>query len=134
MPPGLTHQNKHNNKNRNKPSKELILAENGEKYGRINKPLGDCRFEITLSNGEIIIGILRGAISRKTRIAKDNLVLVQQDISTTSKKKYFIIHKYLPQDEKRLDNLKELCDTKSTDVILGDDEDDDTIDINIDEI
>jgi len=103
-----THVKKHQ---QTKGLKELIIKEKGQEYAEVTTPLGDCRFECVLLNGEVIKASITGRLIRgphKQTIKKEDFVLVEKDISTTETKKYFIVHKYTPVDKTKLAKLGEL--------------------------
>ena len=101
-----THQKKHIKRRYNTP-KELLLScpEDGELYGQINSAKGDAIFEVKLiENNLLVIAKARGALIKgpnKKHLNKNDYVLLQKDLSSNDDK-YFIIHKYLPDDIKKL--------------------------------
>ncbi len=111
-----THQKKHNKNTSG--SNELVFRseENGEEYAVINASKGDARFEITFcANSVVAIAKARGAIisgPKKKRLDRGDMVLIQADNSTSKGDKYFIIHKYSPDDVKRLRKAGELAQIK----------------------
>jgi translation initiation factor IF-1 len=109
-----THQKKHVQSKGT--TKELVLRDEkaGESYGEVLNPVGDCRFECILLNGEKVIATLRGALVRgpkKQFIKKEDFVLLQ---ITEDKKTYYIIHKYSPEDKKKLARQGELNTISNT--------------------
>ncbi len=112
-----THQKKHNKNTSG--SRELVYRnqDGGEEYAVINAAKGDARFEVTIySNNVVTVAKARGAIisgPKKQRIDRGDMVLIQEDGSTSKdEKKYFIIHKYSPDDVKRLRKAGELAQIK----------------------
>jgi translation initiation factor IF-1 len=115
---GHTHKTKHIKKKI--VFNELHYSTENELYGTINCDLGNATFEVTIHNTNKIIqakacgAIIKGP--KKQRLNKGDMILVQLDTSTTSKEKYFIIHKYSPDDVKNLrlqghlTQIKEICD------------------------
>ncbi len=105
-----THQKKHNK--RVGHTKELQLKQQDEVYGEIINEKGDLRFEVKLIiNNALTIAKARRAIAfgpNKTRICKGDTVLLQLDDSTTSKDRYYIIHKYTSDETKQLKKMGEL--------------------------
>ena len=122
-----THTKKH--VKRNFKSTELIYrSENDcEEYARITDLAGDYRFRVTIiSNNVTTLAKARGALisgPKKQRLERGNLVLIQMDDSTTNKEKYFIIHKYTPEDEKKLSKAGQLVQ------IVKNDENDELINV-----
>lgn len=111
-----THQKKHN-KNTSGSNELVFRSEaNGEEYAVINASKGDARFEITIyANNVVAIAKARGAIisgPKKKRLDRGDMVLIQADNSTSKGDKYFIIHKYSPDDVKRLRKAGELAQIK----------------------
>ncbi len=105
-----THQKKHM---QSRGTKELIFREEkeGEEYGEVLKATGDCRFECTLLNGEKVTAKLAGALikgPKKQRVVEKDFVLLQLSGATTEKNTYYIIHKYSPDDKKKLAKNGEL--------------------------
>jgi translation initiation factor IF-1 len=103
-----THVKKHQ---QTKGLKELIIKGKGQEYAEVTEPLGDCRFKCVLLNREEIKAIITGRLIKgphKQTIKKGDFVLVEIDSSTTETKKYFIIHKYTPDDKKQLAKMGEL--------------------------
>jgi initiation factor 1A len=105
-----THQKKHTK--RTGHTKELQLKQEGEEYGEIMNEKGDLRFEVKLIiNNSLTIAKARRAIAfgpNKTRITKGDTVLLQLDDSTSSKDRYYIIHKYTQDETKQLKKMGEL--------------------------
>jgi translation initiation factor IF-1 len=106
-----THQKKHIK--RVSGPKELQVKQNEfEQYGEIVSEKGDLRFEVKLIKTNVLaLAKARQAIAKgpkKTRIVKGDIVLLQQDEATTGRDKYFIIHKYSPDDIKQLRKAGEL--------------------------
>ena len=83
----------------------------GEFYAEVLKPLGDGQMRVQILNGSEDTAKLKGSM-RKGRgfdkVESSNLVLVQLDGCTTTKDKYFIIHKYSDSEKKQLEKLNEL--------------------------
>ena len=106
-----THMKKHIK--RTPGNKELQVKQgDNELYGEIISEKGDLRFEVKLiKNSAIGIAKARRAITNgpnKTRIVKNDIVLLQLDECTTGRDKYFIIHKYSAEDIKQLRKAGEL--------------------------
>ena len=126
----LTHQKKHI-KRKNNDFILKIESENQE-YAEVIAAKGLSRFDVRIiKNNEIINAKLRGTLSHgpgKQRIDKNNYVLIHLDKSTTDCNKYYIIHKYSPEDVKKLHKMGELAQIKSNDNC---DEDDDFFETDI---
>jgi hypothetical protein len=120
-----THQKKHVQKS--KFNKELRFKQNDEEYGTIIGEKGDARFECKLLDGSIVIAKAKGSLSRgpkKERLLMDDFVLLQLD-SCTSTKKYYLVHKYSPEDKKKLNKMNKLTqfteEKVEEDVVFADD-------------
>jgi translation initiation factor IF-1 len=99
-----THQKKHM---QIRGTKELIFCDEkaGEKYAEVLKSVGECRFECKFLNDEKTNAKLAGNLikgPKKQRIVPGDCVLLKLDESTTGKDNYYIIHKYSPDDKKKL--------------------------------
>jgi hypothetical protein len=105
---GKTHMKKHNKNHTGSSSKELLFANDTEKYGEIVAPLGNCRFDVKLiSTGETFNCPLRGKRKSgrgKQLIGKEDIVLLIPDVSSG----YIIDSKYSPADVLRLRKAGEL--------------------------
>jgi hypothetical protein len=112
---GHTHQSKNK---KFTGSYELQYRKEGEEYATINGDKGCARFEVTLyTTSQVTIAKARGAIihgPKKQRLSKGDMVLLQHDDCTTSSEKYYILHKYSPDDVKRLHKAGELIQIKET--------------------
>jgi hypothetical protein len=119
----LTHQKKHI-KRKNNDFILKIESENQE-YAEVIAAKGGSRFDVrVIKNNEIINAKLRGTLSHgpgKQRIDKNNYVLIHLDKSTTDGNKYYIIHKYSPEDVKKLHKMGQLAQIKSNDTCDDDD-------------
>ncbi len=113
-----THQKKHI---KNTGSQELIYRseKDGEHYAYVGNPKGSARFEVTIHSTNVqAIAKARGTLTKgphKKRIEKGNLVLVQEDGSSTAEDKFYIIHVYSADDIKRLRKAGELAQIKEAD-------------------
>lgn len=116
-----THQKKHVQK-RGAITKELITREDTlyEKYAEITRPTGDCKFDCRLLDGSITNATLVGRLvkgPKKQRINIGDFVLIQALECHTEKEKYYIIHKYTPEEKKKLIKNGELAQVKTTEDI-----------------
>jgi initiation factor 1A len=129
---GHTHKQKHK-KNTLINLKELQYKQKGEEYAIVNSDKGSSRFEVTIyTTNQIVLAKARGSICkgpRKQRIDKGDFILIVQDDNTSSGDKYYIIHKYSPDDVKRLKKAGELIqyresnnDDKKADAFIFDNE------------
>lgn len=111
---GHTHKSKHNKNTGG--SKDLQYRQEGEEYATVNGDKGTARFEVTLhTTNQVVMAKARGSICKgpkRQRLEKGDLVLLQQDDSTSTGDKYYIIHKYSPDDVKRLRKAGELVQVK----------------------
>jgi translation initiation factor IF-1 len=106
-----THQKKHVQKSKFNKELRFRQEKEGEEYGTIIGEKGDARFECKLLDGSIVIAKAKGTLSRgpkKERLVLDDFVLLQLD-SCTSTKKYYLVHKYSPDDKKSLKKMGELA-------------------------
>ncbi len=110
---GHTHQSKHKKKT---GSKEVPIRQSGEEYATINCSKGNAQFDVTLNaTNQSVIAKARGTLisgPKKQRLDKGDIVLLQQDECTSSGNKYYIIHKYTPEDIKGLRKAGELTQIK----------------------
>lgn len=108
MAVGDTHQKKHN-KNRG-VIKELIKSktESDEKYGEVIRVSGNYRFDCKFLDNSTTNAVLTGRLIKgphKQRISVGDFVLLQSSIESN---KYFITHKFSPDDKKKLAKNGEL--------------------------
>lgn len=112
-----THQKKHVQK-RCAITKELITRDEnlGEKYAEVVRPSGDCRFVCRLLDNSTTNAVLIGRLvkgPKKQRINIGDFVLIQALECHTEKEKYYIIHKYTPEEKKKLTKNGELAQVKT---------------------
>jgi hypothetical protein len=106
-----THQKKHIKQSKFKKELRFRNEHDDEEYATIISEKGDARFECRLLDGSIAIAKAKGSLSRgpkKERLLIDDFVLLQLD-ECTSVKKYYLIHKYSPEDKKSLKKMGELA-------------------------
>ncbi len=106
-------KNKKSNFKSSKKSNQLRLRnlDEGEQYAEALKAQGDGQFLVQILNGPEEIAKLKGSMRKGKNFDKVNvgdMVLVQLDPTTTGKDKYYIIHKYSPDEKKQLEKLGEL--------------------------
>jgi translation initiation factor IF-1 len=117
---------KKHNKRTGFKSQELEFADKsqGEDYGEVIAPKGNCRFDVKLfSTGEIVNVPIRGKLTHgktKQRIAPGDIVLLLPDISNP----YIITYKYSDDNVKKLRSRGELSQvvvssTNTTTVAFG---------------
>lgn len=136
-----THQKKHNKSS----NKELIIcnSKKNEYYGQILSNKGDTRFETRLIiNNMTVLSKVVGRLIKgpnKQRINISDFVLLQQYDNSD---KYYIIHKYTPDDVKKLKKINELVmyenddkskDADEIDVMFDNFNDDDILHIEVNE-
>lgn len=135
-----THQKKHIQKTKFRNELRFRNTNDGEEYGTIISEKGDARFECKLLDGTIVIAKAKGTLSRgpkKERLVIDDFILVQKD-TCTSQKKYYLVHKYTPEDKKNLKKMGELAqftaeNEKQEDVVFETDVKDKLDDVVIDD-
>jgi len=115
-----THQSKHKQRN-GTDTKELRIKSDSERYAEVVRATGVCRFECRFLDNSTTIAILKGSLKKgphKQRITSGDFVLLQ-DINEchTEKDKYYIIHKYSPDEKKKLTKNGELTQIKTSEDI-----------------
>jgi initiation factor 1A len=104
-------------KKKNNTKKDIIFRseKEDEHYAIVGNAKGDARFEVSLIENNILtIAKIRGTLSKgphKQRISKDDVVIVQGNPGSTQDK-YYIIHKYSPDDVRKLRKAGELAQIK----------------------
>ena len=114
-----THQKKHN---QNRGIAQLIFKEKNEQYAEVIKPIGDSRFEVQLQTGDKVIAKLTGRLIKgpnKQRVMPSDFVLIDKNCDNTESDKYYIIHKYSPEDKKKLIKNGELVQIKTEQIDTG---------------
>ena len=110
------------NRGTNRSSSELRLRDPdaNESYAEVISALGFSSFSVQILNGTQETAKLKGSMTRGRgfeKVNKNDWVLVFKDPSTTSKEKYYIIHKYSDNEKKNLEKLGELksvCEVEET--------------------
>jgi len=136
---GKGHKKCKNNINR-EYNKILEVKEEGEAYGIVNKILGGGRMAISYYDEEAkniisVLGIVRGAIKKRTRFTLGCLILVS--IRDFQKDKADIIYKYSINDVNQLKKRGEIPSLLLGDVVnsletiefINEDEDEDVLEI-----
>ena len=93
--------------------RDFILKEKGQEYAKINKILGNGRFELNCNDGTQRLGHLRGKMKKRQWINKDDTVLV--GLRDYQDNKADIIHKYTPEEVNKLTSLKEIVNEQVKD-------------------
>lgn len=112
-----THMKKHNKRTGFK-SQELEFADKsqGEDYGEVIAPKGNCRFDVKLFSTKETVNVpIRGKLTHgktKQRIAPGDIVLLLPDISNP----YIIACKYTPENVKKLQSRGELSQAVTTSI------------------
>jgi translation initiation factor 1A len=89
----------------------FITKTDGQEYAYVLKPVGDGKFKVLCYDNVERLGVIRGAMKnrrRKVWIAeKDHVLISFRDFSD---KKCDIIHKYTPEDVRKLKKMGHLPD------------------------
>jgi initiation factor 1A len=92
--------------------RELIIKEDLEEYAKIDKPLGDGRFNVLLCTGETVISVLAKRFRRKRCKGSEKVTITPGDIVLVSFRSYEnksdIIHKYDKNEIEKLVKLYEI--------------------------
>lgn len=93
---GSKHKKMKNNSNNDEISKDdLILKEEGQNYGKVEKLLGNCRMSILSTDNTTKIGLVRGSMRKKQWInVGDIIIYSDRDFESD---KVDIIHVYKPR-------------------------------------
>lgn len=116
--------------------RQLAFAENGQKYARVTKMLGECRLVAVTDVGEEIRCKIRGNMRRRVYVNPGDWVLVAERDELTSDQSD-IIAKYAPNE---IAYLKRIGEIKNPPRVDDDDPDDvvafqdDDEDVGIDDI
>jgi hypothetical protein len=133
-----THIKNHNRIRHTKFNEFVTKSEaNGEEYARIIALKGsDARFEVEIiPSGIITLAKTKGSLIKgpgKKKLEKDNIVLIQKDTSFTAVDKYYIIHKYNKDDERKLRKSGELTTNINDNLVIGNFDDSDNENDGID--
>ncbi len=88
------------------PEKDFIVKESDQEYAKVVKALGSCNFELMCEDGVTRMGHVRGKMQKKIWINENDTVLV--GLRDFQDNKCDIIHKYSPDEVKRLNNINEV--------------------------
>ena len=106
-------------------NKGLVLKDpkGNEDYGRVESAKGNGRFDIIQSNGNKLMGVIRGKDRKRMWINKDDIVLIGIWECQTNDDKCSILYKYEEHDISKLIEKKEIDHTLlRKDVEYGDTE------------
>lgn len=83
--------------------RELTYAdeESGEKYAMVKSALGNLRLQCQLVDGEVVIGVIRGAMVRKQWITKGDVVIIAVR-EFNEHDNVDIVYKYKPDEVRAL--------------------------------
>ena len=89
--------------------KKLIYRDPKEdqEYGKVKRACGNGRFDIECFDGKERLGIIAGNMRKKVWVNKDDIVLISRWDFTTDSDKCSIIHKYTPDEVKKLEKSNE---------------------------
>jgi len=111
-------------------TKALIYRDPKEdqEYAKVLRAQGGGRFELQCFDGKDRLGIIAGTMRKKIWINKDDIVLICKWEFTTESNKCSIIHRYGPDEVKKLQKEGEFpentqVDAESEFIDYGDDED-----------
>jgi len=90
--------------------RELLFKEEGHEYAQVLKMLGGGRVELFCFDGVKRMGTIRGKMIKRVWIQTGDIVLVSLLEFAKDSKKCTIIHKYFPDEAKRLKAHKEIPD------------------------
>jgi len=87
----------------------FIKKEDGQEYGYVTKMLGDGKVRVLCYDKVERLGVIRGSMRHKKHkvwIAEKDHVLVS--FCDFTEKKCYVVHKYSPEDVRRLKKMGEL--------------------------
>ncbi|KAG8348421.1 putative Translation initiation factor 1A IF 1 [Trypanosoma vivax] len=79
----------------------LAMAEEGEEYAQVKKPLGNLRVDLQLADGGQAIGVIRGAMVRKVWIGQGDVVIISRR-EFNQNDMVDVIYRYNPQEVRTL--------------------------------
>ena len=86
--------------------RDLVFREDGQVYAVVTNIFGQGRFELQCSDGTQRMGILRGALHKRSWIRKDTLVLAS--LRDYQDEKADIFHVFNHEEFRKLMNLEEI--------------------------
>jgi translation initiation factor 1A len=96
-------------KNQVREVRELLLKEDQQEYAVAEKMLGDGRIKMQCGDGKNRIGIIRGKMRKRVWIQAGDLVLI--GLRSFQDGKADVIHKYAPEEARKLKKMGEVPDT-----------------------
>eukprot|EP01060_Flectonema_neradi_P032231 TRINITY_DN508_c0_g1_i1.p1 TRINITY_DN508_c0_g1~~TRINITY_DN508_c0_g1_i1.p1 ORF type:complete len:183 (+),score=69.23 TRINITY_DN508_c0_g1_i1:150-698(+) len=100
-------KNRKRGTNKNEPEKrDLNLKEEGQEYGQVIKMLGNGRLQVYCFDGTRRLGVICGKMRKKSWVSNGDIVLV--GLRDFQDSKCDVIMKYLPDEAKRLQKMKEI--------------------------
>jgi len=112
MPKKSQKANNRKNKNQSQTLRELVLKEEGQEYAYVTRLLGDRRLTCMCEDGKERLGIIRGAMCKKVWIVVDDLILI--GLRDFQKEKADVIHKYTPDEVRKLKKLGQVGENSRT--------------------
>lgn len=86
-----------------------------QEYLIVTKMTGNMRLEAKTFNGEKRLGTIRGSMRKRQWINVDDVVLAtRRDFETGEAVKVDIIHRYTPEEVRRLERMGEIVRAKET--------------------
>lgn len=120
-------------KKSNSSTRELILKDSEQEYGKVIKKLGNGRFEIFCFDGETRLCRIRGSLRRRCKIEEEDIVLIA--LRDFQPSKADIIGSYTSEEVRLLTQLQELPSTEETrvneNVLFFDSKDSESIDVDL---
>ena len=109
---GNKHKKKANKSNSAAPRGLRLKDSDDQEYAKVGKPLGSSRFKLVVySDGSEKIGTVCGSMHKRVWIREGDVVLISNRSCNSSEKgseKVDIIHKYQPEEAKKLERNGEL--------------------------
>lgn len=96
-------------KNQVREARELLLKEDQQEYAVAEKMLGDGRIKMQCMDGGNRIGIIRGKMRKKVWINPGDLILI--GLREFQNSKADVIHKYSPEEARKLKKMGEVAET-----------------------
>lgn len=89
-------------------SRKLVLKEEGQDYAKVIKILGNRRISVLCNDGQTRLAIIPGSFKNKIWINNDDIVLI--NLCDYQDDKVYVIHKYNPDEGKKLGKLGHLSE------------------------
>ena len=87
-------------------SREIIIKDSGQEYGKVVKMSGDCRLEVLCFDGVTRLARIRGKMKKRVWISRDDIVLV--GLRDYQNNKCDVIHRYTLQEFMSLKRMGEI--------------------------